>query len=71
MLTLAGAGIWLLSFLIAATGVALRAMAVYALAARLFFYSSLVGLLGIYLLAVATLWFVGLYVRKFVRERRR
>lgn len=67
-LSLFGIGIWAVSFLVAATGVGLRAVGSYDPAAHLFFYSGLIGLLGICLLAVATLWLAGLYVLQFARR---
>jgi hypothetical protein len=69
-LTTFGAVVWAASFLVAASGVALRELGNYALAAALFAVSGWVGLAGVLVLGVSTLWFVGLYVRRFVRTRR-
>ncbi|WP_423745774.1 hypothetical protein V5735_07420 (plasmid) [Haladaptatus sp. SPP-AMP-3] len=61
-----GAGLWGVSFLVAAAGVGLRSTGRVVLAAQLFFLSSLVGLLGIFTLGCCALWLVGLRVRRLV-----
>ena len=62
-----GAGLWLLSFFIAASGLAMQAFQRWTLMANLFFTASLVGLLGMFILGLSGLYLVGLWVLRYVR----
>ncbi|MFB6184895.1 MAG: hypothetical protein ABEI96_10105 [Haloarculaceae archaeon] len=62
----AGFGVWALSFLIAGSGLALRATASYRGAALAFALSGWIGLAGIAVLACCALWLAGLFVRRWL-----
>ncbi|MEA5388748.1 hypothetical protein VB779_18145 [Haloarculaceae archaeon H-GB11] len=69
-LTTFGGVVWLSSFLVAAGGLAFRELGNYELAVTLFAVSGWLGFAGLLVLSISTVWFVGLYVRRFLRNRR-
>lgn len=65
-IAIGGATLWGVSFLVAASGVAFRASGRFILGAQLFFLSSLIGVVGIFVLGLCALWLGGVWVRRTV-----
>ncbi|MCO8244296.1 MULTISPECIES: hypothetical protein [unclassified Haladaptatus] len=63
-IAIAGIALWGVSFLIAASGVAIEYTGKAILSAQLFFVSSLTGIVGILILGCCVLWLVGVRIRQ-------
>ncbi len=65
-IALGGMALWGCAFLIAAPGVIIEYTGRGLLSAQLFFLSSLVGVLGIFILGCCVLWLVGVRIKQVI-----
>jgi uncharacterized membrane protein YqgA involved in biofilm formation len=66
-ITTIGVALWILSFLIAAVGLAIQAKSPL-FAIQLFLISSVIDIIGIVMVVACTLWLVGLRTKRFIRS---
>ncbi len=66
LITIGGIALWGVAFFIAASGVIIGYTGRGILSAQLLFLSSLVGILGIFILGCCVLWLVGVRIRQVI-----
>ena len=66
-ITTIGVALWILSFLIAAVGLAIQTRGSPLFAVQLFLISSVIDIIGIVMVVACTLWLVGLRTKRFIR----
>jgi hypothetical protein len=70
-ITTIGVALWILSFLIAAVGLAIRTRGRPVFAVQLFLISSIIDIIGIVIVVGCVLWLVGLRMKQLIRSRGR